>query len=173
MEQRDPGQESNPDPLQSLGTWVVRATNQAKRHPQCFKYLTCKFLFCLFDLHFIYIIYIWYLLSLFFIGFTKSLVTDCNGLVCCIIINVKIIIFVSKNNEPLLFQNFKLIWGQFWPQQLSQCWQSVLVIFFFFFFFLSPKHFTIKSNCSMIEFILIAHSNYLWLYCNPFSYLLS
>ena len=172
MEQRDPGQESNPDPLQSLGTWVVRATNQAKRHPQCFKYLTCKFLFCLFDLHFIYIIYIWYLLSLFFIGFTKSLVTDCNGLVCCTIINVKIIIFVPKNNEPLLFQNFKLIWGHFWPQQLSQCWQSVLVSFFFF-FFLSPKHFTIKSNCSMIEFILIAHSNYLWLYCNPFSYLLS
>ena len=29
----DPGRESCPGPLQGLGTWVPRATNQAKRRP--------------------------------------------------------------------------------------------------------------------------------------------
>ena len=32
--QSDPGRESNPGPLQSLGTWVARATNRAKRRPK-------------------------------------------------------------------------------------------------------------------------------------------
>ena len=32
-QQGDPGRESNPGPLQSLGTWVAHATNRAKRRP--------------------------------------------------------------------------------------------------------------------------------------------
>ena len=36
-QQGDPGRELNPGPLQNLGTWVARTTNQAKRRPHNFK----------------------------------------------------------------------------------------------------------------------------------------
>ena len=40
MQQRDPGQESNRGSLQSLGTWVARATNRAKRRPNQSSFLS-------------------------------------------------------------------------------------------------------------------------------------
>ena len=39
-QQRDPGRESNPGPLQSLGTWVARATDWAMRRPYLPTFLT-------------------------------------------------------------------------------------------------------------------------------------
>ena len=52
MQQRDPGWESNPGPLQSLSTWVARATNRAKRCAQMYLFLyfphTCLHAFLLY-----------------------------------------------------------------------------------------------------------------------------
>ena len=42
MHQRDPGRESNPGPLQSLGTWDARSTHWAKWHPRGISFIITK-----------------------------------------------------------------------------------------------------------------------------------
>ena len=42
MQQRDPGRESNPGPLQSLGTWDAHSTHRAEQHPTVENYAVTK-----------------------------------------------------------------------------------------------------------------------------------